>query len=103
MLSGNTYLQESGHRLVSTANLNLEEGSFGAVAGLGGTLGLGLVGIVPGLGSTKDIVALFLGEGSARVERVGDGEFVWAGSALEAILAVVHDRDGQEVGAVGAN
>lgn len=98
-----TYLQESRHRLIGAADLYLEEGSLSALAALGRALRLCLVRIVPGLGTSKDVVALLFGEGSARVEGLGDGEFVGTGSALEAVLAVVHDRDGQEVGAIGAD
>lgn len=83
--------------------MNLEEGSLGAVAALGRALGLGLIGVVPGLGASEDIVALLLWESPARVEGVGDGELVGTGSAFEAVLAIVHDRNGQEIGAVRAD
>lgn len=98
-----TYLEERGHGLIGAADLDLEVGSLGAVTALGRALGLGLVGVVPRLWPAKDVVALLLGECAARVDGIGDGMLVGAGSALEAVLAVVHYRDGQEIGAVRTN
>lgn len=98
-----TYLQEGGHRLISTANLDLEERGLGAFTALGRALGLRLVGIVPRLRPAENIVALLFRKCAARVDGLGDGEFVGASSAFEAVLGVFHDRNGQEVGAVGAN
>jgi hypothetical protein len=51
-------LEEAGHRLISTANLDLEEGSFLAIASIGRALSRTLLRIVPGAGTAKDIFSL---------------------------------------------
>lgn len=100
---GCTCLEEAGHGLVGTADLDLEEGGLLAVAALGRALGLALLRVVPSSRPTEDILPLLAVEDAARVERLGDGVLVGAGPALEAVEPVVHGRHGQDVCAVGAD
>jgi len=51
-------LIKTGHRLIRTSDLDLEESGFFASASFLGALDLRLVRIVPGSGSTEDIFSL---------------------------------------------
>lgn len=91
------------HRLISTTNLDLEEGGLLAVAAVLGTLCARLVGIVPLARSAKDVLTLLALKVAARVDWLGDGVLKGAGSALEAIAHAGVGGDGEDVGAVGAD
>jgi hypothetical protein len=93
-------LEETRHRLISTSNLHLEEGRLLAIAALVRTLRLGLLRVVPGSRSAKDVLALLALKDAPRKDRVGDGVFVRACAALEAVCAVERQGDGQDVCAV---
>lgn len=101
--TSDTYLEETRHGLISTANLHLEKGSFFAIAAFGRTLHLALLRVIPCARSAKDIFSLLAVEDTTRVEGLGDGVFVGAGAALEAVEAVVHGGHGEDVGAVGTD
>lgn len=77
-----TYLEEAGHGLIRTADLDLEEGRLPAVAPVGRTLDLGLLRIVPRAGPAKDILSLLALEDAARVEGLVDCVLVGAGAAF---------------------
>lgn len=98
-----TYLEEAGHGLISTADLDLEEGRLRAIAALGRALNLALLRVVPRARPAKDVLSLPPGEDAARVQRLGDGIFVGAGSTLETVHSIVHGGHGEDVCAVGAD
>ena len=96
-----THLKERRHGLVGTPDLHLEEGGLGAVATLLGTLHLGLGGVGPVRGAYLVLFGLAL-EVRARVHGVCDGVDVWAGPALEAVVAAA-GADGEEGAVIGAD
>lgn len=96
-------LEETRHRLISTSNLHLEERRLLAVASFVRALRLGLLRIVPGSRAAKDVLALLALKDSARKDGIGDGVFVRACAALEAVCAVERQGDGQDVCAVRAD
>lgn len=51
-------LEKACHGLISTANLDLEEGSFIAITSISRALSRTLLRIVPGTGSTENIFSL---------------------------------------------
>lgn len=100
-----THLVESGHRLVCTPNLDLEEGGLIAVASLLRTLGPPLLGIVPRTRPPDDILALPPLKGPPRVDGpVRNPVLVRASQADEAILArCAVWRQGEEIRAMWAD
>lgn len=98
-----TYFEETRHGLISTANLHLEEGCLSAIAILCGALYFALLRVVPSSRATKDILPLLALEVAAREQRFGNSVLVRTCAALEAVVAVFHGRDGQDIGAVGAD
>lgn len=97
------YLEEARHGLISTTNLYLEEGRLRAVTVLSGALDFALLRIVPSSWATKDILPLLPLEIAAREQRFGNSVLVGTRAAFEAVETIVHGRDGQDVGAVGAD
>jgi hypothetical protein len=95
--------EETRHRLIRTANLDLVERGLLPVAALGRTLHATLLRILPALGSAKDVVLLFALEAPAREDGLGDGVLVGAGAALETVGALRGEGDGEDVGAVWAD
>lgn len=98
-----THPVESSHGLISTADLDLEEGGLAAVAGTRGALDPGLLGIVPGLRPAEYVFPLLAGEILAREDGLGDGVLVGTCSALEPVVSCVHPGEDQEVGAIWAD
>lgn len=98
-----TYLVETRHGLVGTADLDLEEGRLLAVTPLARALRLALLRVVPGSRAAEDVLPLLAVEHPAAVQRLVDGVLVGAGAAFQAVEAVLHGGDGQDVGAVGAD
>lgn len=93
-------LEETRHRLISTSDLHLEKGRLLASAAFVWTLRLGFLRVIPGSRSAKDVLALLALKDTPRKDRVGDGVFVRACAALEAVCAVQRQGDGQDVCAV---
>lgn len=98
-----TYLEEARHGLISTANLDLEECRLPAVTSLCGALDFALLGVVPCSRATKDILSLLALEIAAREQRLVNSVLVWTRAAFEAVETIFHGRDGQDIGAVGAD
>lgn len=98
-----SYLVERRHRLISTANLNLEEGCLVSVACSAVTLDLALLCIVPCAWTTKHVFLLLAWEVLARIDGLVDGVLVRAGSALEPVATRVRSREDEQVGAEGAD
>lgn len=97
------YLEESRHGLISTADLDLEEGGLGAVAGAGGARNGSLSGVVPDSGAAEDVFSLLADKVLAREDGLGDGVLVGACAALEAVVTRFHAGEDEEVCAVGAD
>lgn len=91
------------HRLVSTPDLDGEVGRLVAVAGRVAALDALLGRIVPGARAAEDVLLLDAREVAPAVDGLLDGVLVRAGAALEAVAARLHGRDGEDVGAVGAD
>ncbi len=96
-------LVKTGHGLIGTADLDLEEGSLVTVAVLCGTLNATLLGIIPGTWAAKDILFLLALVLPPREDGVGYGVLKGTCSALEAVQALVCEGDGEDVGAVWAD
>lgn len=84
----NAYLEEAGHGLISTADLELVEGSFVAVATTSRALGGSLIGVVPRAGAAEDVFPLLGLECAPREQGRLDGALVGTGTAFETIAAV---------------
>lgn len=93
-------LIEARHGLVSTADLDLEEGGLVAVAALGGALHAALLRIVPRARPAEDVVLFRALKGAPREDGLRDGVLEGARATLEAVGALVRQGDGQDVGAV---
>lgn len=96
-------LVEARHGFVGAADLDLVKGSLETVAGVGGTLHAGLLRIVPGAWTAKDVLLFLSLVDAPREDGLCDGVLKRAGAALEAVRALVGPRDGEDVGAVGAD
>lgn len=96
-------LEEARHGLIRTPNLHLIEGCFVAVASICGTLNAALLRIVPRAGTTKDVFLFFALKDASREDGLGNGVFEGTGAALETVGALVRERDGEDVGALGAD
>lgn len=96
-------LEEARHRLIRTPDLHLEKRRLLAIAAFVRALRLGLLRVVPGARPAKDVLALLALKDAPRKDRVGDGVFVGACAALEAVCAVERQGDGQDVCAVRAD
>jgi hypothetical protein len=95
-------LEKAGHRLISTANLDLEEGGFLAIASISRALSRTLLRIVPGAGTTKDIFSLDTFVQSSRKDRLGNMVFEGTCAALESIGPRAGEGDSENVCAMGA-
>lgn len=95
-------LEEARHGLIRTPNLHLIEGCFVAVAPICGTLNAALLRIVPRAGTTEDVFLFFALKDASREDGLGNGVFEGTGAALETVGALVRERDGEDVGALGA-
>lgn len=102
MTAGHAHV-ETGHRLISTANLHLVKGSLVAVAAISRALDTALLRIVPSTGAAKDVFTLLACEFATGEDGVGDGVFVGTCSAFEAVGAAVCEGDGEDVGAMRAD
>lgn len=96
-------LVEACHRLISTADLDLEERGLVAITPIIGALDLALLRIVPGAGAAKDIFPLDTLIHSSREDGLGDVVLEGAGAALEAVGSCVCEGDGEDVCAMGAD
>ncbi|SPQ19109.1 d1704442-2290-4f81-b4e6-c9db1c72879a [Thermothielavioides terrestris] len=102
----NANLIKRGHRLISTADLHLEEGGLDAAAVGGRALHAALLRVVPGARPAEDVLLLAAREVLARVDGHVDRVLVRARAALEPVAAAtarVHAREDQQVGAVRAD
>lgn len=95
-------LEKACHRLIGTANLDLEEGSLFAITSISRALSRPLLRIVPGAGATKDIFPLDTLVQSSRKDRLGNVVFERAGTALESVGPRACEGDGEDVCAMGA-
>lgn len=99
-----SYLEETRHGLISTTNLDLEEGCLSRVAIVLRTLHFNLVGVVPCAGPAKHVLPLFPRELPPAEQGGRDGVLVRAGAAFKAILAREARRGhGEDVAAVWAD
>lgn len=96
-------LEKACHRLISTANLDLEEGSLFTITSISRALSRTLLRIVPGAGTTKDIFPLDTLVQSSRKDRLGNVVFERAGTALESVGPRACEGDGEDVCAMGAD
>jgi hypothetical protein len=96
-------LKKACHRLISTANLNLEEGGFLAITSIGGALSRTLLRIVPGAGAAEDVFSLDTLVQSSREDRLGNVVFEGAGTALETVGSRICEGDSEDVCAMGAD
>lgn len=96
-------LVETRHGLISTADLDLVESGFLALAGSGRALDGGLVRVRPGLGTAEDVLALLFLKVSARVHGLLDGVLVGACPTLQSVPpGLWGSRDGQDIATLGA-
>ncbi|KAF7548763.1 hypothetical protein G7046_g8560 [Stylonectria norvegica] len=93
-------LIETRHRLISTANLNLEESRLIAIAAPSRALHLALLGVVPGARPAEDVLALDALVKPPREDGLRDVVLEGAGAALESVRPRVSQRDGEDVGAM---
>jgi hypothetical protein len=96
-------LVETRHGLIGTSNLHLEERSFVTITPICRTLHTTLLRIVPRTGTTKDVFLLFALEDASREDGLCNCVFKGTRAAFEAIGALVCERDGEDVGALGAD
>lgn len=102
MLTGHA-LEETRHRLVGTPDLDLVEGGLVAVAFLDRALDTALLRIVPGARASEDVILLLALEFVAGIDGLANGVLPGAGATLQAVGALVRERDGEDVCAVGAD
>lgn len=86
-------LVKACHRLISTANLHLEESSFVAVTSISRALSRALLRIVPGTGTTEDVFSLDTLVQSSREDGLCNVVFEGAGTALETVGSCVCQGD----------
>lgn len=102
-VKGGTYLVESRHRFIGTANLHLEEGGLVAVTAGGWALDVTLLRIVPCAGPAEDVFFFLAGEILAREYGRVNSMLIGASAALQSVPARVHTGKDQEVCAVWAD
>lgn len=96
-------LVKARHRLVSTADLHLEEGGLVPIAAAVGALHAPLLRIIPGTRSAKDVLLLNTLVYTPREDGLGDVVLERTRAALESVGPAVGQGNGKDVGAVRAD
>lgn len=98
------HLVETGHGLISAADLDLVESSLSPFARSGRALDSSLVGVGPGFRTAEDIFSLLLLEVPARIHGLLNSVLVGTCSTLKPVAAVLwRSRDGQDIAALGTD